>query len=154
MEWRINMFNTLINALKTALTFQDQADVAISQNNPVSDELYEVLPTTLNVRIISIGAVITWATTQPTPLDIVVTVDGQSLIFRKTNPVTNVGYEASFILCQADIQQSIASINLLSSSTPYRAFLLEGRSVRVQVRVTWATTQPTPLVCRVKWAKR
>ena len=34
-----------------------------------------------------------------------------------------------------------------------RPFLYEGRSVKVEVRITWAVTQPTPLVCRVKWAK-
>lgn len=126
--------------------FQHQADAVISQANPVSTTLYEVLATTKNVRIIGIGAVLTWATTQPNPLEILVTIDGVTVIFNKQNPVTATSYYARII-------DPITDIQYIDATIPQFAFLLEGRSVKVEVRVTWATTQPTPLVCRVKWAK-
>ena len=129
---------------------KQQADAAISQNNPVSTTLYEVLPTTRNVRVISISASITWAVTQPTPLEVVMTIDGQSVVFIVANPVSASPYEAANQFQQAETAQGLLSGIYYSA---YRSFLREGRSVRVQVRVTWAVTQPTPLVCRVKWAK-
>ena len=133
---------------KTTATFQYQADATISQANPVSATLYEVLPTTANCRLIAIGCNITWAVTQPTPLDVIVTVDGVTLTFSKTNPATATAYEPAF---ESDSGTQMSNYNV---AVPTRAFLLEGRSVRVQIRITWAVTQPTPLICRVKWAKR
>lgn len=127
-----------------------QADAAISQANPVSTTLYEVLPTTKNVRIISIAANITWATTQPTPLEVVVTIDGISFVFVQPNPVTATNYCAGLSGEKAENAQIFFAA---AAADQYRAFMLEGRSVRVQARVTWATTQPTPLVCRVKYAR-
>ena len=127
-----------------------QADAYLSQANPVSTTLYTVLATTANVRIISITARTDWAVTQPTPLEVVITIDGISLIFLKHNPVTVTQYSAQ-------LNESEAVTNMLlgtnDAHTPFRAFLLEGRSVKVEVRVTWAITQPTPLFCRVKYAK-
>ena len=135
---------------KTSATFQHQTDATLSQANPVSTTLYNVLPLTNNVRLISISTEVTWGVTQPTPLDVVITIDGVSVIFTKTNPVSANGYECAFISPEASTQ-------VMSSGGGYsgaRAFLMEGRSVQVDVRITWAVTQPTPLVCRVKWAKR
>ena len=130
--------------------FQHQADASLSQANPVSATLYAVLVTTKNVRIISLSATITWATTQPTPLETVVTIDGNSIVFIKANPVSATAYGAKTAEDQPENNQPLDTVN---SFVPYRAFLLEGRSVKVEVRITWATTQPTPLVCRVKNAK-
>jgi hypothetical protein len=126
-----------------------QADAAISQANPVSTTLYEVLATTANVRIISIGAQIDWAVTQPTPMEVLVTIDGQVITFSVANPVSGSGHGAvidSNTIIQALVSGSGFAYNL-------RGFLLEGKSVRVQIRITWAITQPTPLTCRVKYAK-
>jgi len=131
--------------------FEQQPDAVISQANPVSTQLYEVLPTTKNVRIISIVPKITWAVTQPTPLEVVLTIDGQTITFGKANPVTATDYSARWDESAAETGQRLDTVHLW---TPYRAFLIEGRTVRVQVCVTWAVTQPTPLVCRVKYAKR
>jgi len=126
---------------------QQQADAAISQADPVSTTLYEVLATTKNVRILSISAAITWAVTQPTPLEVVVTIDGRSIIYSKTDPVSASYYNAGRVGSNAEGFQT------LDGTGQYLTFLLEGRSVRVQIRITWAVTQPTPLVCRVKYAK-
>jgi len=139
-----------LSAINTALTFQQQADAAISQANPISDQLYTVLNTTLNARIISLATYITWATTQPTNLRIVITIDGNTITYTATTPVSATVYYDSLIPTAAAASQSLST----TAFSPYRAFLLEGRSIKVEVAVTWATTQPTPLVCRVKYAKR
>lgn len=132
-------------------TFAHQADATLSQSNPVSTTLYTVLDTTLNVRIYSIAANITWATTQPTPMEAVVTIDGQTVIFRRDNPVTNTYYGAKV---NETTTPALQEFDAAGAVAGYRAFLIEGRSVKVQARITWATTQPTPLVVRVKYAKR
>ena len=121
----------------------------ISQANPVSDTLYEVLATTRNVRIISIETDVTWAVTQPDPLHVVVTIDGISTIFRVNNPVSATPYYVSSNAFTAADNQILE----VTDRSTGKSFLIEGRSVRVQIRVTWAVTQPTPLVCRVKYAK-
>jgi hypothetical protein len=128
---------------------EHQADAYLSQNNPVSGTWYTVLDTTKNVRIISMNAKITWATTQPTPLEIRVTVDGNVLTFGIGNPVSDGDYMAKITPQFGEGGQYLD----VAEGVTYRAFLLEGRSVKVEVRITWATTQPTPLRCRVKYAK-
>ena len=127
-----------------------QADAVISQANPVSTTLYEVLATTKNVRIISMEADITWAVTQPTPLEIVMTIDGIPVIYRMDNPVSGTGYKPRAAQSFAAASQYLTAT---AATDEIIAFLCEGRSVRVQVRVTWAVTQPTPLGCRVKYAR-
>jgi len=126
-----------------------QADAVLSQANPVSNTLYTVLATTRNVRIISIATNITWAVTQPTPIEVVFTNDGQTIVHQKGNPVSATGY--------TDLKDAggTALLQYLGATdfSQYRSFMYEGRSVLVQARITWAVTQPTPLVCRVKWAK-
>ena len=128
--------------------FQHQADAAISQANPVSTTLYEVLPTTKNVRLISVAAAITWAVTQPTPLEAHVLIDGVSMIFLKTDPVTGTAYFAQVWGDPSAINQGLTAVEDVG-----RSFLLEGKSVKVEVEIAWATTQPTNLTMRVKWAK-
>jgi hypothetical protein len=132
-----------------------QADAVISQANPVSTTLYEVLPTTANVRITSIAASITWAVTQPNPLEVVVTIDGISMIFIQANPVSATSYFVALFPQYDASGQTMSTTHTTSgaASTLLVPFLLEGKSVKVEVRITWATTQPTPLVCRVKYAK-
>ena len=133
--------------------FQQQADAAISQANPVSTTLYEVLATTKNVRILSLAATITWAVTQPTPLEVVVTIDGQTLIYAVSNPVSAAEHVDMSLPSRAEASQQLVSPANNAEWMAHRGFLLEGRSVRVQARITWAVTQPSPLVCRVKYAK-
>ncbi len=133
--------------------FQQQADAAISQANPVSTTLYEVLATTKNVRILGIACQVTWATTQPTPLEVLVTIDGQTIIYTMVNPVTATPY-APYVSPATDIAAAASQLLIAAWTAALLPVVpLEGRSVRVQIRLTWATTQPTPLVCRVKYAK-
>jgi len=126
---------------------EHQADAVLSQDNPVSETWYTVLNTTKNVRLLSLYANITWAVTQPTPLEVRVTIDGQTETFSVSNPVSGTDYVGVLGYASASYL-----INTLAEQRS-RAFLLEGRSVKVEARITWATTQPTPLVCRVKYAK-
>jgi len=128
---------------------EHQADATLSQANPVSATWYTVLDTVLNTRIIGISTNITWATTQPTPLEIKVTIDGQTVTFTVANPVSATNYFARIATEQALSAQVLDTVDYARE----RAFLLEGRSVKVEARITWATTQPTPLVARVKYAK-
>ena len=128
---------------------EHQADAVLSQANPVSGTWYTVLDTTKNVRIIAIFTNITWATTQPTPLEVRITIDGQTEIFHLDNPTSTTWYE---LIAWAD-----GGTGGFLSAEDYknlnRPFNLEGRSVKIEARITWATTQPTPLQCRVKYAK-
>ena len=126
---------------------EHQADAYLSQANPVSGTWYTVLDTTKNVRLLSLYATIVWTTTQPTPLEVRVTIDGQTETFAVANPVSGTDYIG--VLGYAGASYLINTFTEQRS----RAFLLEGRSVKVEVRITWATTQPTPLQCRVKYAK-
>ncbi len=132
------------------LLWKGQADATLSQNNPVSATLYTVLDTTKNARIISITTNITWAVTQPTPLEVVVTIDGISTIFTVTNPVSATDYFASL---KANAAASAQTLETTDRAATGRPLLLEGASIKVEVRITWAVTQPTPLTCRVKYAK-
>lgn len=131
--------------------YVEQVDATINQANPVSTTLYTVLDTTKNVEISSITGTITWATTQPTPLEVVATIDGQTIIYGVDNPVSGTVYYAIPVASNDEAHQA-----LIVSGDPYpryKAFLFQRRSVKIEARITWATTQPTPLVCRVKWAK-
>lgn len=123
-------------------------DAAISQANPVSTTLYTVLPTRKNVKIKSIAFNITWAVTQPTPLDIVLTIDGNAITHRVDNPVSAQFYELQIAKHGAETAQGTVALNNDRFLEAYK-----GRSVKVEARITWAITQPTPLVCRVKWEK-
>lgn len=135
------------NLTLTDITFQHQADAILSQDDPVSATLYTVLDTTTNVRIISIRSAITWAITQPTPLHIRVTIDGVVYNFFRNDPVTATPYIANLLATY------ISNFDM-DSADPGKSFLLEGRSVKVEVAITWAITQPTPLTCLVRYARR
>jgi len=138
--------------LPTSTVWQRQADAYLSQANPVSTTLYEVLATTANVKIISIATNITWATTQPNPLVIIATVDGVSVEFTQADPVSATTYLPNANVGGAATSHGFATSHAIS--TEIASLLCSGRSVKIAVRVTWATTQPTPLVCRVKYAQK
>lgn len=128
--------------------WKHQPDAVISQANPVSTTLYTVLDTNKNVKLISIDANITWAVTQPTPLEVVITIDGNTIIHLVANPVSANNYEAQIAKHANEANQSLVALNNDRFMNLYK-----GKSVKVQIRITWAITQPTPLVCRIKWAK-
>lgn len=131
--------------------FVQQADAALSQDNPVSDQLYTVLATTANVSLDSVFAMVTWAITQPTNLRIIITTDGIVVTYLFAAPVTATGYSVLLNRSGAAVAQSL--IGIADTSTLLALQHSSGRSVKIQVAITWAVTQPTPLVCRVKYAR-
>lgn len=128
---------------------QQQSDAVISQANPVSATWYTILDTTLLARLLSIAARITWATTQPTPLRIRLTIDGKLFIFSMTNPVSATWYAC----VQSPTEDSETAMSMVSTIPQNMTFLFEGKSLKIEAQITWATTQPTPLEARVKYAK-
>ena len=138
---------------------QHQADSVTIVAAPVSGTKYgwlagatgagAALGTQSNVRILSLAVKVTWATTQPNPLEVHVTVDGQPLTFLIATPVTATDYFDDSIPQTSPANQVLGTTSYLC----YRGFLIEGRSVKVECEITWATTQPTNLTMRVKWAK-
>jgi len=122
---------------------EHQADATLSQANPTSGTKYTVLDTTKNVRLLSIEVACTW-TVQPTPLEAHISIDGQSYTAPFTDPVSAVYYEYALGGGAADV--------LTATAIQYnRAFLLEGRSVKVEVEITGGTV--SNLTARVKYAK-
>ena len=124
--------------------FEQQANAVLHQANPVSGTKYTVLETKRNVRIIFIGVSVTW-TVQPSPLEIHLTVDGNTITFTQADPVSEGWYDAYFVYYADDLHQGF---NYMSQ---YRAFLLEGRSVKIEAETTGGTVQS--LDARVKYAK-
>ena len=106
-----------------------------------------------NVRIISINAVLTWATTQPTPLEVHITIDGQAIIHAKVNPVSADFHNAYVSRSTSQVTQSLETDLVASAAVFFPSPLYEGRSFKVEVEITWAVTQPTNLIMRVKWAR-
>lgn len=133
-----------------AQTYQQQADAMLSQVNPVSATLYTVLATTRDVRIISLEAAVGFAAGAPDPLEIVLTIDGVTTIFPQALPGNGTPYFAYRTAAGVEAIQAMTNDNDVSLRT---TFPILGKSVKVQVRVTWAVNQPTPLVCRVKYCK-
>lgn len=127
-------------------SYQQQADALLDQAAPVSTTAYEVLETTLNVRLLSVIAKVTW-TVQPTPLDVIVTIDGQVITFTKGNPVTATNYYARL---KPQVAMTAQELHTAASAVT-RTFMLEGRSVKVEAKTTGGTV--SNLTCRVKYAK-
>ena len=138
---------------------KQQADSVTTVATPVSGTKYEwlsgesgagaALGTQKNCRILGASISVTWAVTQPTPIEIHFTVDDEPITFSKADPTTATAYIARELSLT---QPALTQVFTLSIGT-VQAFLLEGRSVKVECEITWATTQPTNLKMRVKWAK-
>lgn len=133
--------------------YQLQDDEVFSQANPVSGQKYTVLDTVKNARIKSISAKITWATTQPTPLEVHLTIDGKTITHTFTDPVSATEYIAFNRPDTAPTAQGFKARDEADDLTA-PPFLHEGKSIKIEAEITWATTQPTPLQVRVKWAKK
>ena len=127
--------------------FKHQPDATLDQADPASGTKYTLLDTTRNVRIISISAKCTW-TVQPSPLEVHLTIDGIAHKFSAVDPVSTDLYFAF-------VREGFHETNQLLETTaygPYRAFLIEGRSVKVEVEITGGTV--SNLSARVKWAQK
>jgi len=129
------------------VVFEHQADATLSQNNPGDGTKYTVLATTRNVRIIGISVQCSW-TVQPTPLEIHLTIDGQTLTFGQSNPVSATPYYPRTLM---GIAQLANDSLMMTGSAQDISFLLEGRSVKVEVEITGGTV--SNLSARVKYAR-
>lgn len=124
---------------------QHQADATLSQANPVSTTLYTVLDTTKNCRIITAFVSVTW-TVQPTPLELVLTIDGQTIIHLVGNPTSAINYELAMNNSGMTGQPLAAE----GTRTSW-AFCYEARSIKIQARTTGGTV--SNLSATVKYAK-
>ena len=136
-----------VEAINTALTFQYQEPATISQDSPTTEQEYPVLTTTANVRIIGLAAKCTWSS-QPTPLNLIVTIDGRTLTFYRNTPVSNTWYYPG--MAESDVETALPMGT--TSQMQSRTFLLEGRSIAVTAKVTGGTV--SNLSARVIYAKR
>jgi len=125
---------------------EHQADATLDQANPGSGTEYEVLATTRNVRIISIAIRYTW-TVQPTPLQIHITIDGNTVTYSFTDPVTNRWYIA---IRRPEFAEDSGILAYITTGTDI-AFLLEGRSIRITAEITGGTV--SNLSARVKYGR-
>ena len=140
---------------------QHQDDSVTIVAAPVSGTKYEwragasgagaALGTQKNVRIIGIAIKVTWATTQPDPLEAHLTIDGQPVTYTQANPVS--APSEYYAINELGAAETAQLFNTASVEAVRKAFLREGRSVKLECEVTWATTQPTDLTMRVKWTK-
>ena len=123
---------------------KEQPDATLDQANPVSGTKYTVLDTVRNARIKSISVRCVW-TVQPTPIELWVTIDGQTIRHRFDNPETAKSYYA---LKAKGLDANNQGLSLSSES---EAFIYEGRSVKVEAEITGGTV--SNLSARVKYAK-
>jgi hypothetical protein len=73
-------------------------------------------------------------------------------MFKKDDPTSAVEYLAIPVAANPPDGATAQRLSNGEEELRQRAFLLEGRSVKIEISVTW-TVQPSPLVCRVKYAK-
>jgi len=126
-----------------AKTFIHQTDATLDQAAPAQNTWYTVLNTTINCRIISIAIKV--ADTGET-LEIQLTVDGQVLTVSQA-AVANTWYNLLLDANNSSIYLSTADY------MRQRAFLLEARSVKFEVRKTTAAGAGT-ISSRIMYAKR
>jgi hypothetical protein len=132
------------------IQYEWQAEATLNQDNPVAGTLYTVLDTTKNVRIIGMSANVTWSA-QPSNVTIVVTCDGKTLNFDCANPAS----ATDFFAFLKEYASQIGASYGMDSAAAYirtRSFLLEGKTVKIQAKVTGGTS--SNLKVRVLYAKR
>lgn len=113
------------------------ADETTATVPPTANTLYTILAEKKNVRLISITSYVTW-TVQPDPLDIVVTIDGNTWQGSQANPVSTTPYGAYLVWNWANA----IGLTATTTSASMSPFLLEGRLVKVEAR-TGRTTAGT-----------
>lgn len=123
--------------------FAHQADAVLAQAAPVQNTWYTVLNTTTNVRIIRIYANVALAneTVQGQ-----ITIDGVTVAIPAAVFVAGTGY---FVRWAFDLTDSL----YWDVNEKYVAFLIEGKSVKVEIRKTTANGVGT-LTCKVGYARR
>lgn len=111
--------------------FVHQADAVLNQANPVSGTLYTVLDTTKNVRLIALVVKVTFSV-QPTPLEVHITVDGQTLLFSQTDPSSATNYYLF-------VHPTAPGLTITGEELTRKPFVLEGRSMKIEVEITGGT---------------
>ena len=123
-----------------------QTDAVLDQASPGDGEKYTVLDTKKNVRVITIACRCTWSV-QATRMDVFVTVDGIALSGGVSSPASNTPY---YVYVAWALEAGLIALGT-STAELRKSFLLEGRSVKVEVSVTGGTV--SKLEARVKYAK-
>ena len=152
-----SMLNSFVNALKKAIqdimpaliddnaTFELQPQAEYS-DVAVQNEWNEVLAVTANVRILMIYVTMVAADED---IAIKVTIDGRTLEMTAETLTFGIDYVA--------VLTGVAEPSMFtfkdSTALPVPPLMLEGRSVKVEVRKTTANGANT-LTCRVLYAKR
>jgi hypothetical protein len=122
-----------------------QAIALLAQAAAVQNTWYTVLDTTLNCRVIGVCVAMSVAIET---LQMRITIDGNILSGEQAAAVVGTIYHG--ILLQTNLAQNLT----MTSTVPLtRSFLLEGRSVKVEVRKTTAVGAGT-LTASVVYAKR
>ena len=121
-----------------------QPDAVIDQDNPVSGTKYPVCDVK-NARILSLYTKIIWSV-QPSSLELHTTVDGVLHTYTIANPLSDKGYYGSRPY-ESDPIMSLVYIEFVGA----RAYLFEGRSVKIELEVTGGTV--SNLSARMKWAQ-
>jgi hypothetical protein len=133
----------------TTVPPKNMADAILNQATPTSAALYTILPTTLNCKIYSATVSVTW-TVQPTPVEIIVTIDGNVITHAFTNPVSTTPYGIcnGVVACNgAATAQLLAAAYAVDSLPPF----YEGKSIMIQARTTGGTV--SVLAGRVKYGQ-
>lgn len=138
---------------KKVYEYERQADATLSQASPTADTLYTLLDTTIHAKIISIVASVTWSG-QPTPLEVIVTIDGQTINYSFTNPVSATNYIPTESVASMALAESAQVLATTLSATVLMLRQFTGRSIKIQLR-TGHTTAGTVsnLSGRCKYAK-
>lgn len=113
-----------------------KVDAIIDQAAPTTGLQYTVLDTVSNARLIAAFVQCTW-TVQPDPLQIHLTIDGRTITANRANPVTITTYYLA-----PDMTSHGADAYNLSATKEdalRRAFLLDGRSIKVTAEITGGT---------------
>lgn len=133
----------LLAALNTALTFQHQTTINSLNEDVTQNTWYTVLDTTANVRLIHAG----FKTSVAEDLELKITTSTGTL----TCTASAGGDTFQYPIIHT-------GTNTLGATTTdpgaNRAFLLEDRSVKVEVRKTSANDAGSDLTVRVQYAKR
>lgn len=120
-----------------------QANASLDQI-PVQNTWYTVLDTTKNARIISFGA---YVETNDETIEGRITIDSQVLTVSATNFTAGIALAANFYNDASD-----ALVWIALGPTGYRAFLIEGKSLKIEVRKTTAAGANL-LHAKVRYAK-
>ena len=118
-----------LEAIRDILVPEQQPDAAHAEAPPTANTLYTILDTTRNVRIISACVFCVW-TVQPDPLELIITIDGQTIIHGFNDPVSATWYHA---IREGHLDWDVQSLTVTNPAE--RSFLLEGRSVKIEMRI-------------------